>query len=254
RDSGAERFFQWSLYLLLVTGFAALIGTNRLDFPSLLLVIPALLLRGYALLMRRNFVLQERWTTRLTVLYLAFYAMDYFYFSQSFIFATVHLVLFVMVLKIFSVHRDRDLVYLALLAFMLVLAAAVLTVDTMYLATFALFTLAAIATFISLEMRRSARDTQAAPVPPWQTKRLYRSLSVVTASLSVLTLVFATLIFFILPRLNSMSYLRNLGVQSSLSSGFSSDVSLGGIGQIQQSSAVVMHVQVLEGKLPQDVK
>jgi len=151
----AERFFQWSLYVLLVVGFTALMGTNKLDPPSLALVIPALLLRGYLLLMRKSFVISERWTSFLTILYFAFYAADYFYFSQSFMDATVHMVLFSLVIKIFSVHRERDLVYLAVLAFLMVLAAAVLTVDTVFLLAFSFFILVAIATFISMEMRRS---------------------------------------------------------------------------------------------------
>src|SRR5258708_33950108 len=149
-SGSAERFFQWSLYVLVVVGFTALMGTNKLDLPSLALVLPALLLRGYFLLMRRSFIIPERWTSSLTILYFAFYAADYFYFSQSFIDATVRMVLFSLVIKIFSVHRDRDLVYLAVLAFLMVLAAAVLTVDTLFLLTFSLFILVAIATFISM--------------------------------------------------------------------------------------------------------
>src|SRR5215475_949057 len=94
RESSTERFFQWSLYLLLVTGFLALMGTGKLDLPSQALVIPALLLRAFSLLMRRPMVLSEAWTGRLTLAYFAFFAADYFYFSQSFVIASAHMVLF----------------------------------------------------------------------------------------------------------------------------------------------------------------
>src|SRR5690349_22809119 len=97
----AERFFQWSLYVMVVVGFTALMGTNKLDLPSLALVVPALLLRGCLLMMRRSFTISERWTSMLTIVYFAFYAADYFYVSQSFLDATVHMVLFSMVVKIF---------------------------------------------------------------------------------------------------------------------------------------------------------
>jgi transglutaminase-like putative cysteine protease len=250
----AERFFQWSLYLLLVVGFTALMGTNKLDLASLALVLPALLLRAYQLLMRKSFAISERWTTYLTILYFAFYAADYFYFSQSFLSATVHMVLFSMVIKIFSVRRDRDLLYLAVLSFLMVLAAAVLTVDTLFLLTFSLFILVAIATFISMEMRRSERETLTAGVPARQDLKFHSSLAGVSAILGLLTLAGAALIFFILPRVSSSGYLRSLGIQSSIMTGFSQEVSLGGIGQIQQSSNVVMHIQVLAGRLPQDLK
>ena len=250
----AERFFEWSLYLLLVVGFTALMGTNKLDLPSLALVLPALLLRGFFLMMRKSFSISERWTSTLTIAYFAFYAADYFYFSQSFLDATVHMVLFSMVIKIFSVRRDRDLLYLAVLSFLMVLAAAVLTIDTLFLLTFSLFILVAIATFISMEMRRSERETLAAGVPPQQDIKFQSSLAGISAIFGLLTLVGAALIFFILPRVNSSGFLRSLGVQGAMMSGFSQEVTLGGIGQIQQSSNVVMHIQVLDGKMPDNIK
>ncbi len=254
RTGSAEKFFQTSLYLLLVTGFAALAGTGKLDLPSLAIVAPALLVRGLHLTRGRTVMISERWTTYLTLFYFAFYGLDYFLISQSFINATVHLVLFSMVVKIFSVQRDRDLLYLAVLSFLMVLAASVLTVDTVFLATFALFLLLAMATFVSMEMRRSERSAMAIGVPPKQDRKFQRMLSGTAALLGVSTFVGAALIFFVLPRGNSGGYLRNLGTQGELSTGFSQDVRLGGIGQIQQSSAVVMHVQVLQGKLPSDIK
>lgn len=250
----AERFFQWSLYLLLVMGFVALMGTNKLDLPSLMLVIPALLFRGYLLLMRKPFGISERWTSWLTLAYFAFYAADYFYFSRSFITATVHMVLFIMVMKIFSVQRDRDLVYLAVISFLMLLAAAVLTVDTLFLMTFSLFILVAIATFISMEMRRSEREMMAVGVASHRELGFQRSLAGVASVLGALTLLGAAVIFFVLPRINTAGYLRSFGTQGSILAGFSQEVRLGGIGEIQQSSAVVMHVQVLYGKMPNDVK
>jgi protein-glutamine gamma-glutamyltransferase len=250
----AERFFQWSLYLLLVMGFVALMGTNKLDLPSLALVIPALLFRGYLLLMRKSFMIPERWTSYLTLFYFPFYAADFFYFSRSFISATVHLVLFIMVIKIFSVRRDRDLVYLAVLSFLMLLAAAVLTVDTLFLMTFSMFILVAISTFVSMEMRRSEREMMAVPVEERQEASFHRSLAGIASLLGALTLLGAALIFFILPRVNTTGYLRNFGTEGAILTGFSQEVRLGGIGQIQQSSAPVMHIQVLYGKLPQNVK
>ena len=251
----AERYFQWSLYLLLVTGFAALAGTGKLDFLSLAVVAPALLLRGYHLVKGKNFALAERWTNYLTIVYFVVYGLDYFMLSQGFVSATVHLVLFIMVVKIFSVQRDRDLLYLSVLSFLMVLAAAVLTVDTLFLLTFGFFLLMAMSTFISMEMRRSERAAQAVGVATQQGRKFNRSLSGVAVLLTLATLAGATILFFILPRMSTGGgYLRNFGFQSNFVTGFSSEVQLGGIGQIQQSNSVVMHVQVLHGKLPPDTK
>ena len=65
--------------------------------------------------------------------------------------------LFSVAVKIFSIHRERDYLYLALLSFLMVLAAAVLTIDTVFLISFSLFAMLAVATFSSMEIRRSLR-------------------------------------------------------------------------------------------------
>ena len=73
----------------------------------------------------QELVLSVQWTTYLTLAYGAFYLFDFFLLSRSFVSASVHLVLFSMVVKLFSVQRDRDLLYLAVLSLLMVLAAAV---------------------------------------------------------------------------------------------------------------------------------
>jgi protein-glutamine gamma-glutamyltransferase len=251
----AEKFFQGSLYLMLVMGFSSLAGTARLDTLSFVLVAGALLLRGYHLFKGKNVSIPERWTNLLTLLYFLFYAVDYFLLSQSFVAATVHMVLFIMVVKIFSVQRDRDLLYLAVLSFLMVLAAAVLTVDTVFLFTFCLFMLTAMCTFVSMEMRRSEHESQMITVVPADENKFKRSLYAVAGMLAVSTVLVGVVIFFILPRMTLGGYLQSLGSQTDFVSGFSEDVSLGGIGRIQQSTAPVMHVQVLNnGILPPDTK
>ena len=64
---------------------------------------------------------------------MAFYLVDYFLISRGFLNATVHLVLFVMVVRLFSAQRDRDFYFLSVIAFLMVLAAALLTVDSIFL-------------------------------------------------------------------------------------------------------------------------
>ena len=241
--SAIDRYFQASLYLLIVTGFATLASTGRLDAPALLLVSLALLCRGYLLVRGRTLQLPERWASYLTLVYVVFYVCDLFLLSGSFVSATVHLVLFIMVVKMFSVQRDRDHVYLAIISFLSVLAAAVLTVDAVFFAAFCVFLLLAASTFISMEMRRSCTRVSASRTPPAITRRLTRSLSTTALALTLGTAVGSSLIFFIMPRL-STRYLTAYAPHNALVSGFSDDVRLGEIGQIQQSDTVVMHIQI----------
>jgi hypothetical protein len=238
-----DSYFQVSLYLLIATGFVTLASTGKLDAPALLLVSFALLYRGYLLARGHTLQLPERWASYFTLGYAAFYVCDLFLLSGSFVSATVHLVLFIMVVKMFSVQRDRDHVYLAIISFLSVLAAAVLTVDAVFLAAFCVFLLLAASTFISMEMRRSSARAAASRTLPSGTRRLTGSLSTTALALALATALGSSLIFFIMPRL-STGYLSAYAPHNALVSGFSDEVRLGEIGQIQQSDTVVMHIQI----------
>ena len=245
-----ERYFQVSLFLLLITGFITLAGTGKLDLVSTVFVLGALAIRAAHLFQKKQFVIPESWTTAFTLVYVLVYAVDYFFISRDFVSATVHLVLFGMVVKVFSVHRDRDLLYLGVLAFLMVLAASVLTVNTIFLGGFAVFLLVAIATFTSFEMRRaasSASSIQSSSAEPSRLRpgvaRLSRALSRTALALTITILLGAAVLFFLLPRISG-GYLGSFTRGSDPVSGFRDNIQLGGIGRIQQSTQVVMHLQI----------
>ena len=241
-----DKYFELSVYLLVWMGFGTLASTGGLDLPTLVLVGSALALRGYLLGRGRRVVISERWTTPLTILYFLFYAGDYFLLSRSFLAATVHLVLFAVVVRSFSLRRDRDYTMLAILAFLMVLASAVLTVDSIFLLFFGGFLLTAVATFMLMEMRRSAKAAQYQArhsLDPQEHRHLAFSLARTSPALMVMTLMGAGVVFFLLPRM-STGYMGGYSYGSDLSTGFSDRVELGRIGQIQQSNAVVMHIQI----------
>ena len=241
-----DHYFDLALYLLVLTGFATLATSGGLDLPSQLLTGLALAIRGVMLAKRYQFVISERWTTPLSIIYFAFFAADYFAFSHSFLPATVHLALFGVVVRMFSVRRERDYITLAILAFLMVLAAAVLTVDSVFLFSFAAFMLMAVATFVLMEMRRSGHsaDFQARhSTDPQEHRRLAFSLVRVLPALMLMILAGAAVFFFLLPRM-SAGYLGGYTYGTDLSSGFRDHVQLGQIGRIQQSNAVIMHVQI----------
>ena len=241
-----ERYFQVSLYLLVLTGFGTLASTGTLDAPAVLLVGTALLVRGFLLAKRSDVQIPARWTNYLTLAYVGFYLADYSILSRSFLTATIHLVLFGMVIRLFSGQKDRDHYMLAILSFLMVLAAAVLTVDSVFLIAFAGFILMAVGTFVLMEMRRSSHM---ATIPARESgdRQAYRKMAFFLAGaaplLVVLILCGAFAIFFILPR-RAGGFLSSYAGGGDISTGFSDRVQLGQIGQIQQSSSVVMHVQI----------
>jgi len=241
-----DHYFELALYLLVLTGFATLASTGGLDLPSTILVGVALAVRGYQLAKRQQFVISEAWTTPLSVAYFVFFAADYFVLSRGFLPATVHLALFGVVVRMFSLRRERDHVTLAILAFLMVLASAVLTVDSIFLFSFALFMMMAVGTFVLMEMRRSghAANIQARHSnDPQEHRHLAFALARVAPALMFMILIGGAIVFFVMPRM-SAGYMGGYSFGTDLSSGFSDHVQLGQIGQIQQSGAVVMHIQI----------
>jgi protein-glutamine gamma-glutamyltransferase len=242
-----NKYLELCLFLLVLMGFGTLASTGALDLPAIVLAGAAFAFRGYLLTQRKRLVIPDRWTTPLTILYGLFYCVDYLLFSRAFLLATVHLVLFAVVVRTFSLRRDRDYIMLAVLAFLMVLASAVLTVDSVFLFFFAGFMLVAIVTFILMEMRRSGKSAKFHALhsrDDFEHRKLALSLARISPALVVMILVGGTVVFFLMPRRMSAGFLGNYSFGTDLSTGFSERVQLGGIGQIQQSNAVVMHIQI----------
>lgn len=147
-------------------------------------------------------------------------------------------------IKLLQRKKDRDWVFLHLMTFFAVLLAAGLSISPLYLASFILYVLVAVATIIVWENvsakrrtieRKSTKEVRTAERPAWM------RLTGVSLTLVVLTIVLAIPLFFLLPRVGGAGFGGSAGSVSTYS-GFSDSVRLGGIGRIQQSDRVVMRV------------
>jgi transglutaminase-like putative cysteine protease len=251
-----DRYLPVCLYLMVMTGFGTLAATGQLDLVSVLFVSAALLWRGYLLLTRKIRVLPQSWNTRLALGFVLLYLVDVSLVSRSFLTATVHLVMCGLVVKIFSPLRDRDYALLAALSFAMVLAASVLTVDSAFFLAFCIFLLTAVGTFVLLQMHRAAAQATVRADGQDSTeleRRLGFSLGAITPAILLLILAGAAGIFFVLPRVAG-GYAGTYSADTDFSTGFSNEVHLGSIGEIQQSQAVVMHVEVESGVQPAESK
>ena len=258
--SAVRRYFEVSLYLVLLTSVLTLVSTGKLDLASMLVPPAALLVKGYRWWRGRGPELSHRGATWLVAAYFIFFPVDLWVVSRALmtsapnpglyaaLLATVHLILFAMVVRLYSASSTRDYLFLVMLAFTAMLAAAILTVDTTFLIFFLVFLLLCVSTFVGLEIRRGA---EGAAVPPLETgtpaaRRLHRALSLTSSSLALGALVIGAAIFFLIPRF-SAGYLSAFNLQPTLISGFSDNVELGQIGEIKKNSAVVMRVRVSGG-------
>jgi transglutaminase-like putative cysteine protease len=250
-----SRYFEYSLLGMLAAGYGAVVASGYLDWPTAVLALLSLLVRALVVAEVIAFELPPRVVAALAIGYMGFFPLDYYYFSGTFLAATVHMVFFLAALKLLTARTSRDYGYLKAIAGLELIAAAMLSSGFSFLVYLAIFVLFAIATFASGEVRRAA-GAQAA-VSPGVVSRgavsrgglraFSRRLSVLSAILFVGILLLTAGLFLVLPRTAQAAFERFVPQRYRLT-GFSNTVTLGEIGRIKQSSAPVMHVRSYQGE------
>lgn len=236
-----DRFFEFSMIGLLVTGFMAILGTHALDWPSTALAVTALVVRVLMAGGVVNFQIPQRAATAAVLVYFGFFPVDIYYVSQNFILSLVHMVVFLGCLKLLTAKSARDYGYLKLIAVLELVAAAMFSATLIFLLYLTVFVLFAVAAMMSGEVRKAS--TEAVGAVSQSTLRGFpRRLSVLTTSLMLGIFVLTVGLFLILPRTARAAFGRFAPRRERLT-GFSNSVTLGEIGRIKQSSAPVMHVR-----------
>lgn len=189
--------------------------------------------------------------TALTLAYIGFYPIDYFYFSRQFLQATVHLVFFLAITKVLTARTNRDYTYVKVIAFLELLAACLLSTRLNFFLFLALFLFFAVATFASSEVRRSAQG-RLTVVRSGQRFFQWR-LALLTVFVSFGVLAMTAGLFFLLPRTARAAFQHLVSDRYRLP-GFSNEVVLGEIGEIKQRSTPVMHVRMYGSDTPTNLK
>jgi protein-glutamine gamma-glutamyltransferase len=252
-----QRYFEVSLFLLVSTGILAVVSTGKLDIFSTAVPVIALGYKAVRIWRGRPPELSVRFATGLVLAYFLFFPFDLWVVSRalsagapnpalySALLAAVHLMLFASLVRLLSARTNRDYAFLAMLAVTCMLASAILTVETSFLVALAIFLVLAVSTFVALEIRRGANDAVSPPLDSGSplAHQLNRALGLTSALVAIGTLAIGSVIFFSLPRFTA-GYLSALSLQPKLMTGFSDNVTLGEIGEIQKSHAVVMRIHI----------
>lgn len=255
--AAVQRYFEVSLFLLVSTGLLAVLSTGKLDLISTLLTLMALAYKALRIWRGHGPELSPRVATSLVIAYFVFFPADVWIFSRGLaegapnpalygaLLATIHLMLFAALVRLYSARTNRDYAFLAVLAVASMLASAILTVETGFLAALAIFLVLAVSTFVALEIRRSASGAVSQPLEPGSplAHRLNRTLGLTSVLLAAGALALGGVIFFLIPRF-ATGYLGAWNLQSGLMTGFTDDVELGTIGRIKKNGAVVMRIRV----------
>ncbi|MBV9504261.1 MAG: DUF3488 domain-containing protein, partial [Acidobacteriia bacterium] len=239
--SSVERFFQFSLLGLVTSGYLAVAGSGYLDAPTLLLTAAGLLVRALMIAGVLRIRISESATTLLAISYIAFFVLDYALLSRDFLTATVHLLFFLAVTKVLTAKTNRDYLYTAAIAFLELMAAAILSVDLNFFLFLALYLLFAMGALTSGEIFRSL---QRSPATARTSLRYFAPRLALLSTFAVTGILAITgLLFFLLPRTAEAAFSRLISHNLYLP-GFSNQVTLGQIGEIKSTSRPVMHVGV----------
>ncbi|SPE37760.1 Transglutaminase domain protein [Candidatus Sulfopaludibacter sp. SbA6] len=249
--ASVERFFEFSLLGLVASGYLAVAGSGYLDTPTIMLTAAGLLLRGLLIYGFVRLEISERASTLITIGYTGFYLLDYFLLSREFLPATVHLVFFLAVMKILTARSNRDHLYTAAIAFLELLAAAILSINFNFFVFLALYLLFAMAALTSGEIRRSMNRAPA--TARGGLRRFHTRLAALSVLVTAGILALTAGLFFLLPRTADAAFSRLISHRIHIP-GFTNQVNLGEIGEIKSLSRPVMHIGIISADLPGGLK
>ena len=247
-----ERFYQLAVLGLVASGYAGVALTGYLDTPTVYFMGIALLIRALQIFGVIRHVLPSRFVELCALGCIIFYPVDYLFLSRDFLLATVHMVIILAVLKILSARTQRDHFYALSIAFLELLASAILSNGISFFLVLTIFLCCLIAALTSGEIRRAAVKPQLVA----QTARIHIAPRLTILSICVTGgILFITAgMFFLLPRTASAA-LRGLARHNYHLSGFSSQVRLGEVGELQLDSRTIMRVKAYGGvQLPPGLK
>lgn len=256
-SNSIDRYFKVCSYLLIGMGFATLVLTGRVDIPSILLYIVALMLSWKSDRAESKLQISPRTANWLALSFLPFIYIDWRFISTSYTGPLIHYSLFISIFNLFKIKADRDWVFLYLIAIFEVLLAATLTIDFVFIVMLSMFILVALATLEAFEIRRSGSEVFQ-PKEERLLNRLgqvlpLRRIAYLVGVTFVMVLMIGAIagpIFLIIPRFNSGFMAQSFGSTMVTITGFSDIVELGDVGNIKKNNQVVMNVRVkpLDGK------
>ena len=241
-----DRVFQLTLLGMVVSGFLSVIFGGELPtllklLVSLAIVLRTLALSGLPIAPRFAVCLPPGWLNAGVCLGIAGFGADMLWLSRDFVDSTIHLLFAAVFLKLLSVRTERDFLYLRILAFLEIMAGAMLSAHAAFSFLLLAFLLCGMANFAAGEIRTAAGlSTQVSrDALPWFAGRLIK----LTTGVSFGVVLVTVFLFFVLPRTTRAALQAWIDPRYHFT-GFSNSVTLGQIGEIRLKREPVMHVRL----------
>ena len=234
-------------YLLVADGLVGLVLAGLLGPAGLAVVGAALVLSWWQAAIRARIHTRALGAVLVGVAAVAS-AVDLLYIAETVLDGLVHMLLFLVLARLFTADSVKDARTVAFLAFFMLVAASSAAFGVGFLFVFIAFLL--LSTWLLLLQHilmesEPGPDRSVAGSPQWASPRMLLGLA---AGASIATFFITTALFFVIPRVG-LAALPFRGKIGSLVTGFSDRVELGAYGQIQTDSSVAMRVHVV-GEVP----
>lgn len=238
-----EKSFRLASYTLLLAGFLTLLGADGSNEVSAVLYLAAVALSWSW----PELDLSGRRQSIVFLLALAIFGLDA-RFHSGFVSATVHLLMLISLVKLFSRKRDRDYLLIYFISFAFVLVASTFTMSIVFLLCVLIYLFLAVLVLTLFESKRAFDENR--PL-----NFALRGYLLTATILTLLVVLVSAPIFLVIPR-GTLEVLRAPNQSSLHLSGFSKNLRLGDMGEILINTSVVMRIKVDTDpeKLPLDLK
>jgi transglutaminase-like putative cysteine protease len=241
------RLFKLTLYLLVLDAFGALYLTGILDWLGLAGILLTILGSWWADEIRVRIPNYRRLWDVITAVVLVYGILDLLFLAESFIATVIHLLVFLLVYRLYNARTHRDLLDLFILTFLQLVAACSLTISFGFLLIFCFYMILGTWGLILFHLKR---ETELAL--PERSRELLAGSDLVAPSfllssvgVAVTSLLLTLAIFFAIPRVGR-TYLPMRTRIETMTTGFTDRVDLGAYGLVQNDPTIVMRVSFPE--------
>ena len=234
-------------YLMVCTGVAALYLANLIGAAGAALVVLAILVSWGHEQARERGAVRPALGGSLVVTAAVAIAIDLFYLAYSLLDGMVHLLLFLILLRLFARRGLRDLRDAGLLSFFMLVAAASTSFSLSFLFVFIAFLLLGtwmlILNHVVTELELAGRPGDVATTA----RRVFfrGPLTQVSLVAAAITFSLAAGLFFVIPRVGQAALPLRASI-GRMVTGFSDRVDLGSFGDIESDRSVVMRVYLAD--------
>jgi transglutaminase-like putative cysteine protease len=173
-------------------------------------------------------------------------AVDITYLAPTVLDGLIHLLLFLLLYRLYTRETLRDARDIAFVGFFMLVAAAPGTFDIGFLFVFVAFLIAGTALLMLRHVLVEAERVSDRHAVVGATPILGRHVTTLAVAAAAATLLITATLFFVIPRIGqaALPLRAKLG---KMVSGFSERVNLGSFGEIETDSSVAMRVHIAEG-------